>query len=163
MRFANHDAASSPILRGAARLVKRSAFNPDILCRMIIGVHFLLHSRDPEAGRAFVRDILEFPFVDIGHGWLISGMPSAEASIQPMATGAASLARHEMLSAVWCLMCDDLGAFIAMLQGTDVICTEIQETNWGIVSTIPLSSGGSIGLYQIMHATALHLGHNSQS
>jgi len=57
-----------------------------------------------------------------------------------------------MLGAVLYLMCDDLGAFIAM----DVICTEIQETNWGTVTTIPLPSGGSIGLYQPKHATALH-------
>jgi len=61
-----------------------------------------------------------------------------------------------MLGAVLYLMCDDLGAFIATLQAKNVICTEIQETNWGIVTTIPLPSGGSIGLYQPKHATALH-------
>ena len=138
-------------------MVKLRVVGPDILCRMIIGAHFLLHSRDPEADRAFFRDTLGFPCVDVGHGWLIFGMPPAEAAIHPFDAGAAlHHAGHEMLGAVLYLMCDDLGAFIATLQAKNVICTEIQETNWGIVTTIPLPSGGSIGLYQPKHATALH-------
>ena len=61
-----------------------------------------------------------------------------------------------MLDAVLYLMCDDLSAFITLLKSKNVICTQIQETNWGILTTIPLPSGGSIGLYQPKHATALH-------
>jgi len=125
---------------------------------MIIGAHFLLHSRDPEADRGFFRDVLGFPAVDVGHGWLIFGMPPAEAAIHPFDADAAPRhAGHEMLGAVLYLMCDDLDTFIATLQGNKVICTEIQETNWGFVTTIPLPSGGSIGLYHPKHATALHL------
>jgi hypothetical protein len=122
---------------------------------MIIGAHFLLHSRNPEADRAFFRDTLGFPSVDVGHGWLIFGMPPAEAAIHPIDAGAPL--HREMLDAVLYLMCDDLSAFIGTLQSKAVICTEIQETNWGIVTTIPLPSGGSIGLYQPKHVTALHL------
>jgi hypothetical protein len=54
-------------------------------------------------------------------------------------------------------MCDDLDAFIASLQAKSVRCTEIQKADWGVVTTIPLPSGGSIGLYQPKHPTALHL------
>ena len=124
---------------------------------MIIGAHFLLHSRDPEADRGFFRDVLGFPAVDVGHGWLIFGMPPAEAAIHPIDSGASPPGRNEMLSAVLYLMCDDLGALIATLQAKNVICTKIQETNWGLLTTIPLPSGDSIGLYQPKHATALHL------
>ncbi len=125
---------------------------------MIVGAHFLLHSRDPEADRAFFRDILGFPSVDAGHGWLIFGMPPTEAAIHPADAGTSELrARDGMLAAVLYLMCDDLAAFVAMLQSKDVTCTEIQETCWGIVTTISLPSGGSIGLNQPKHATALHL------
>jgi len=139
-------------------LVKLRPASPDILGRMIIGAHFLLHSRDPEADRGFFRDILGFPFVDIGHGWLIFGMPPAEAAIHPFeASTALHRMGNEMLSAVLYLMCDDLGAFIAALQAKNVTCAEIQETNWGIVTTLSLPSGASIGLYQPKHATALHL------
>jgi len=35
---------------------------------MLIGSHVLLYSQDPEADRAFFRDVLKFPFVDVGHG-----------------------------------------------------------------------------------------------
>jgi hypothetical protein len=131
--------------------------NPDILCGMIIGAHFLLHSRNPEADRAFFRDILGFQFVDVGHGWLIFGMSPAEAAIH-LTDGAPALhhAGHEMLGGVLYLMCDDLDAFIASLQAKNVRCTEIQKADWGIVTTIPLPSGGSIGLYQPKHPTALH-------
>lgn len=125
---------------------------------MIIGAHFLLHSRDPEADRGFFRDILGFPSVNVGHGWLIFGLPPAEAAIHPIDAGAASPhAAKEMLEAVLYLMCDDLNASVAELQRKNVTCTAIQETNWGILTRIPLPSGGSIGLYQPKHETALHL------
>ena len=50
---------------------------------MIIGAHFLLYSKDPEADRAFFRDVLEFRSIDVGGGWLIFAMPPAEAGIHP--------------------------------------------------------------------------------
>lgn len=124
---------------------------------MIIGAHFLLHSRDPEADRSFFRDILGFPAVDVGHGWLIFGMPPAEAAIHPIDAGISAPVRNEMLGATLYLMCDDLSAFIALLQTKGATCTEMQEANWGILTTIPLPSGGSIGLYEPKHETALHL------
>jgi catechol 2,3-dioxygenase-like lactoylglutathione lyase family enzyme len=37
---------------------------------MIHGVHLVLYSRDAEADRAFLRDVLGFASVDAGHGWL---------------------------------------------------------------------------------------------
>ena len=50
---------------------------------MINGVHLLLYSRDPEADRAFFRDVLGFPSVDAGEGWLIFALPPAELGIHP--------------------------------------------------------------------------------
>ena len=44
---------------------------------MIHGAHILLYSQDAEADRAFVRDVLGFPFVDIGRGWLKPLHPTA--------------------------------------------------------------------------------------
>ena len=132
--------------------------NPDILCGMIIGAHFLLYSRDPEADRAFFRDVLEFPSIDIGRGWLLFGMSPAEAAIHPM-DGEFSQrhAGHELLGAVLYLMCDDLNTFIVSLKAKNVDCTEVETEPWGIRTTIPLPSGGEIGLYQPTHPTALHL------
>ena len=125
---------------------------------MIIGTHVLLYSKDAEADRAFFRDVLGFPHVDAGHGWLIFGMSPAEAAVHP-ADGEFSQqhAGHKLLGAVLYLMCDDLEEFIASLKGKKIECTKVEKARWGDVTTIPLPSGGSIGLYQPSHPTALGL------
>ncbi|MGZ4845103.1 MAG: VOC family protein [Candidatus Angelobacter sp.] len=125
---------------------------------MIIGAHFLLYSKDPEADRAFFRDVLEFRSIDVGGGWLIFAMPPAEAGIHP-SDGEFSQrhAGHGLLGAVLYLMCDDLDAFIALLKAKNVRCTEVQTANWGVTTTIPLPSGSAIGLYQPTHPTAFNL------
>ena len=126
---------------------------------MIIGSHFLLYSKDPEADRAFFRDVLGFRYVDAGEGWLIFAMSPAEAGIHPLDGGEFSQrhAGHELLGAVLYLMCDDLKGHIAALQVKNVNCSEIETAPWGQVTTIPLPSGGRIGLYQPRHQTALKL------
>jgi hypothetical protein len=125
---------------------------------MIIGTHFLLYSKDAEADRAFFRDVLEFPFVNVGEGWLIFGMSPAEAGIHPLdGEFTQDHAGHQLLGAVLYLMCDDLDATIASLNAKNVHCTEVESATWGSKTTIPLPSGGEIGLYQPRHQTALHL------
>jgi hypothetical protein len=44
-------------------------------------------------------------------------------------------------------MCDDLPSFVKSLQAKNVQCTEIEEAQRGIKTTIKLPSGGEIGLY----------------
>ncbi len=125
---------------------------------MITGAHFLLYSTDPEADRAFFRDVLEFQSIDIGGGWLIFAMPPAEAAIHPADGDSAQRhAGHDLLRAVLYLMCDNLDALIASLKARNVQCTEVERERWGIRTTIPLPSGGEIGLYQPTHPTALNL------
>jgi catechol 2,3-dioxygenase-like lactoylglutathione lyase family enzyme len=50
---------------------------------MINGTHFLLSSKDPDADRAFLRDVLGFPSVDAGGGWLIFALPPAKIAVHP--------------------------------------------------------------------------------
>ena len=38
---------------------------------MISGAHVVVYSKDADADRAFLRDVLGFRSVDAGHGWLI--------------------------------------------------------------------------------------------
>ena len=130
----------------------------DILCGMIIGAHVLLYSKDPESDRAFFRDVLGFRYVDVGGGWMIFAMPPAEAAIHPLeGESSPGRASHELRGAELYLMCDDLEAFIGLLAAKNVHCTEVERARWGIKTTIPLPSGGAIGLYQPAHATALNL------
>jgi catechol 2,3-dioxygenase-like lactoylglutathione lyase family enzyme len=128
-----------------------------ILWGMIIGSHILFYSKDPEADRAFFRDILGFRSVDVGEGWLIFAMPPAEAAFHP--TDQAFVQQHggqALLGAVLYLMCDDLEALAAWLRKKNVVCTEFQDAGWGTSTTIPLPSGGSIGMYQPRHAMAFN-------
>jgi predicted enzyme related to lactoylglutathione lyase len=125
---------------------------------MITGAHFLLYSKDPEADRAFFRDVLQFRAVDAGGGWLIFALPPAELAIHPGGGDFTQAhADHPILGAALYLMCDDLPALIRTLESRGVRCTEVTEAPWGTKTTIRLPSGGEIGLYQPTHPTALGL------
>jgi hypothetical protein len=125
---------------------------------MITGAHFLLYSTDPEADRAFLRDVLEFPAIDVGRGWLIFALPPAEAAVHPVdGDNLQTHGERQLLRSVLYLMCDDLDELVASLATKNVACSTISEAPWGRKTTIPLPSGGEIGLYQPSHPTALGL------
>ena len=125
---------------------------------MINGVHLPLYSRDPEADRAFFRDVLDFRSVDAGEGWLIFALPPTEIGIHAGdGKFAEHHADHELSGSVIYLMCDDLRATIASLNGRGAKTTEIVQAGWGITTTVQLPGGGGLGLYQPRHATALGL------
>ena len=113
---------------------------------MISGAHVILYSKDAEADRDFLRDVLRFSSVDAGHGWLIFALPPAEAAVHP----AEENGRHELY-----FMCDDLKAEISALGGKGVPCSEVQEERWGSITYFQLPGGGKVGLYQPKHPIAL--------
>src|SRR5215831_5471613 len=125
---------------------------------IVNAVHVLINTTNPEADRAFFRDVLGFKYVDIGHGWLIFGLPPAEAAFHP-ADGESGQqhAGHQVLGAVVYLMCDDLNATMKALAAKNVACTEIETERWGIRTTVRLPSGGELGLYQPTHQVAYNL------
>ena len=128
------------------------------MSRGIIGAHVLLYSDNPEADRAFFRDILGFAAVDAGGGWLIFALPPAEAGIHPSDGEKRQLhGGRRLLGSVLYLMCDDLPALMKSLNDKGVSCSPAEEEDWGIKTTIKLPSGGEIGLYQPTHPTALGL------
>jgi catechol 2,3-dioxygenase-like lactoylglutathione lyase family enzyme len=116
---------------------------------MINGAHVIIYSQDAEADRNFLRDVLGYPHVDVGHGWLIFKLPPAEVAVHPTSERES----HELF-----LMCDDLAQTIAELQAHGVEFPEPpQEERWGILTTIRLPGGGSLGLYQPHHQPAYDL------
>jgi catechol 2,3-dioxygenase-like lactoylglutathione lyase family enzyme len=112
---------------------------------MILGAHVILYSRDADADRAFFRDVLGFPHVDAGHGWLIFALPPAEAAVHPT-DGKAS---HELY-----LQSDHLEAEMARLRAQGIAFTEVHEANWGSVTHVKLPGSGQVGLYQPKHPLA---------
>jgi catechol 2,3-dioxygenase-like lactoylglutathione lyase family enzyme len=112
---------------------------------MISGAHIILYSKDAEADRAFLRDVLGFSSVDVGRGWLIFALPPAEVAVHP----AQENGRHELY-----FLCDDLKAEIAALTAKGVQTSEVHEERWGSITRIKLPGGGEVGLYQPKHPTA---------
>ena len=47
------------------------------------GAHMIIHSANGDADRAFLRDVLGFPHVDVGQGWLIFALPPSEIAVHP--------------------------------------------------------------------------------
>jgi hypothetical protein len=117
---------------------------------MIFGLHVILYSPGAEKVRAFLRDVLGLKSVDAGHGWLIFAAPPAELAAHP--TEGDDKPHHELY-----LMCDDLKATMKDLQSKDVICGPVTEARWGSTTSIQLPGGGTLGLYQPKHPTALGL------
>jgi catechol 2,3-dioxygenase-like lactoylglutathione lyase family enzyme len=118
---------------------------------MISGAHVILYTTDAEADRAFIRDVLAFPWVDAGAGWLIFKLPPAEVAVHPTEGSA----KHEFY-----LMCDDLEETLAELTAKGVsISRPPRDESWGMLASIHLPSGAELFLYQPRHPTAydLHL------
>jgi hypothetical protein len=110
---------------------------------MLTGAHAIIYSKNPDADRAFLRDVLRLPNVDVGHGWLIFGLPPAEVAVHP----AEESNRHELY-----LMCDDINAFVAQMTAVNVPCSAVKDQGWGILTEVTLPGGGKLGVYQPRHA-----------
>ena len=110
---------------------------------MIIGAHSIIYSTNPDPDRAFLRDVLGLPNVDVGGGWLIFGLPPAEVAVHPSDKNDV----HEFY-----LMCDDVAALIAGLKERNVTCGPVQNQGWGMLTQVTLPGGGKLGFYQPRHA-----------
>jgi catechol 2,3-dioxygenase-like lactoylglutathione lyase family enzyme len=115
---------------------------------MISGAHMIIYSTDADADRAFFRDVLGFPNVDVGGGWLIFALPPAEVAVHP----AEQNGRHEIY-----LMCDDVEATIGDLKARGISSAPVSDQGWGLLTEITLPGGGKLGLYQPRHAIAAGL------
>jgi len=152
-------AASGPRLYGprlprgarAGRRDRRPQRDParDYHPLVIAAAHIVVFSRDAEADRAFLRDLLGTPSVDAGGGWLILKAPPAEVAVHP--------ADDQPGEALY-LVCDDLDATTAALTARGVELTGgVTDERWGRVTRIRLPGGGTLGLYEARHPTAYDL------
>ena len=114
---------------------------------MITGAHTILYTRDADADRAFLRDVLGFDSVDAGGGWLIFALPPSEVAVHPDDSGG----RHELY-----LMCDDVHATVEELKGKGAeFAGEVTDAGWGLLTAIRLPGGGELGLYEPRHPSPL--------
>ncbi len=110
---------------------------------MIAGAHSIIYSTDPEADRAFLRDVLKLPNVDVGDGWLIFGLPPAEVAVHPSERNDV----HEFY-----LMTEDVEAMIAELGKHQIGCGPVHDEGWGLLTQVTLPGGGKLGIYEPRHA-----------
>ena len=110
---------------------------------MITGVHSIIYSKNPEADRVFLRDVLRFPNVDVGGGWLIFGLPPGEVAVHPGEENDV----HEFY-----LMCDNVESLIADMKTHNISCTPVRHMDWGSLTQVTLPGGGKLGIYQPRHA-----------
>jgi catechol 2,3-dioxygenase-like lactoylglutathione lyase family enzyme len=116
---------------------------------MINGGHVIIYSRDAEADRAFFRDVLEYPHVDAGGGWLIFKLPPSEVAVHPVEGAEA----HEFY-----FMCDDVEETTARLTEQGVEFTQpVTDAGWGRLTRFRLPGGGEVGMYEPRHERATEL------
>ena len=109
---------------------------------MINGAHIIVHSKDAEADKAFIKNVLKFPYVDVHKGWLIFKLPPSEVAVHPSDEND----MHEFY-----LMTDDLDAEMAALKRAGAACEDVSQQTWGRLTRIQLPGGGTLGLYQPRH------------
>lgn len=110
---------------------------------MFIGAHCIIFSKNPEADRVFIRDVLHLMLVDAGEGWLIFGLPPAELAVHPYKRNNV----HQLY-----LMCENIEKFIRDMRSRGVACEDTLDAEWGRLTYISLPGGGKLGVYQPHHA-----------
>ena len=114
---------------------------------MINGAHAIIFTPQADELRAFIRDKLGFGGVDAGGGWLLFGLPPAELAVHP--------SDGEIRTELY-LMCDDIEATVAELEGRGVeFSAPIGDQGWGRLTAMRLPGGGELGLFEPRHPTAI--------
>ena len=116
---------------------------------MITALHTLLYAEDPDAARAFFRDVLQFPATDTGGGWLIFATGPSELGVHPSswehAGGSGATDQRFDVS----LMCDDLPSTMAELAGRGArFEAGVTEQPWGSTVQLVVPGAGTMTLYQ---------------
>jgi catechol 2,3-dioxygenase-like lactoylglutathione lyase family enzyme len=128
---------------------------------MIKAVHTLIYSDDPEATRAFLRDVLGWPFVqepDTVPPWPIFKTGPSEMGVHPTESSHGdqtySYPRHHSIS----LMCDDIATTKAELEAKGAVFTgDIEDYGFGLAANLELPGAGPIMLYEPRHPEAYDL------
>lgn len=130
---------------------------------MITSVHTLIYSDDAAATRAFVKDVLQWPFAsDEGSSdpgdWLIFGSGRGELGVHPTSDQHEgetwTTTRHHEIA----LMCDDITGTVAELSGRGAeFRGEPQDMSFGIGVQLAVPGADDILLYQPHHRPAYHL------
>ncbi|HEX5861085.1 MAG TPA: VOC family protein [Nocardioides sp.] len=116
---------------------------------MITAVHTLLYAEDPEAVRAFFREVLQFPGVDAGGGWMIFRTGPSETGVHPASweddgSPGGTDQRFDVS-----LVCDDLQATMSELKGRGAeFRGDVVEQPWGSTVQLVVPGADTLTLYE---------------
>ena len=112
---------------------------------MINGAHLIVYSRDADADRAFIRDVLGYPHVDVGGGWLIFDLPDAALGCHPTDHTQSPPSGTHQIS----FYCDDIEKTVAELKGRGVEFTRpVKDAGYGLTTDFKMPGGIEVELYQ---------------
>jgi len=127
---------------------------------MITAVHTLIYSDDPEATRAFFRDVLGWPFVEEPDvpGWLIFKTGPSELGVHPTSyTWEGEEYSHPLQHTV-SLMCDDIAATVAELEAKGArFSGAVENMGFGLGVNVEVPGAGEMLLYEPRHPAAYDL------
>lgn len=113
--------------------------------RMITALHSLVYADDPEAARAFFRDVLQWPNIDTGEGWLIFKSGPSELGVHPTSQGDWSSEQKHEIS----LVCDDIEATVSELRDRGAqFSGEVADLGFGLAIQLQIPGGPEVMLYQ---------------
>jgi catechol 2,3-dioxygenase-like lactoylglutathione lyase family enzyme len=116
---------------------------------MITALHTLVYADDPDAARAFFRDVLGFPAADTGGGWLIFKTGPSELGVHPSSWEYQGHSGSTEQRFDVSLMCDDLEKTKAELaaKGAEFV-GDVADEGWGITTQLKVPGAGEMMLYQ---------------
>jgi catechol 2,3-dioxygenase-like lactoylglutathione lyase family enzyme len=125
---------------------------------LIKAVHMLVYSDDPDGTRAFLRDVLGWPYVEHPEsepGWLIFKTGPSEMGVHPTTSTyegeTYSYPRHHSIS----LMCDDIRATKAELEERGgAFSGEVEDMGFGLGVMLKVPGADDILLYEARHPEA---------
>ena len=112
----------------------------------------MFYSSQARELRAFIRDKLGFPSMDVGDGWLIFDLPEADMGCHPADPADGDPAGTHNIS----FYCDDIEQTVAELKQRGVEFTEgISDQGYGLVTHFKMPGGVVVQLYQPRYQKAL--------
>jgi catechol 2,3-dioxygenase-like lactoylglutathione lyase family enzyme len=121
---------------------------------MITALHALVYADDPDAARAFFRDVVRLPGVDTGGGWLIFRSGPSELGVHPASwedVGGGGVRTQQAFDVS--LICDDLRATMAELRERGAEFEGgVEEEPWGSTVRLAVPGAGTMMLYEPKYA-----------
>lgn len=109
-------------------------------------MHALIYSKHAERVRAFLSEILGWKAEDAGEGWPIFAAPPTEVAVHPT---------DGDIGTELYLVCDEIHDAVGLLAQHGVPCTPIANRGWGLVTTVTMPGGETIGMYEPRHPSPL--------